>query len=202
MSANDYHLITRWRVLGAIAEVFDIIANVEDLTRWWPAGFPESLVIERGDENGVGAVARLSTRGFLPYTLRWHLRVTEVVPAVRLSFSVWGDLEGEGTWTFSQSDAWCDITYDWRVRVMKGAERFLSPIARPLLVANHNWVMARGEESLRIELARRHAPSELARESIPPPPAPVRNSWALPVAAAAAALGTLIAVRRRGKDGR
>ena len=31
-----------------------------------------------------------------------------------------------------------------------------SPILKPIFGANHRWAMARGEESLKIELARRH----------------------------------------------
>jgi len=43
---------------------------------------------------------------------------------------------------------------------------------KPIFSANHHWAMAKGEESLKLELARRHATSaeELAR--IPAPPQP------------------------------
>jgi hypothetical protein len=199
MSANDYHLVSNWRVLGTVDEVFDVISHVEDLPRWWPAGFPDALVIEQGDSSGIGTIVRLETRGYLPYVLRWHLRVTDTTRPFGISFKVWGDLEGEGHWTFAQNDAWCDITYDWRVTVKKGVERFLSPVARPVMVSNHNWVMARGEESLRIELARRHAASELARDSLPEPPRPASTSWALPAAIGAAVLGFLLLLRRGKK---
>jgi hypothetical protein len=44
---------------------------------------------------------------------------------------------------------------------------------RPIFAANHRWAMARGEESLRLELARRHAKSDEERARIPVPPQPV-----------------------------
>jgi hypothetical protein len=195
----DFHLVTNWRVLGTVEEVYNLISHVEDLPRWWPAGFPDVLVIEQGDASGVGTIVRIATKGFLPYTLRWHMRVTEAVPNTSISIKAWGDFEGEGVWTFVQNDAWCDITYDWQVSVKKGVERYLSLIARPLVASNHNWVMARGEESLRIELANRHAANDVARSSIPAPPAPKTLSPAVPLAIGASILGILL-LRGRKKD--
>ena len=48
------------------------------------------------------------------------------------------------------------IIYDWRITAEKPLLRLFSPILKPIFGANHRWAMARGEESLRIELARRH----------------------------------------------
>lgn len=44
--------------------------------------------------------------------------------------------------------------------------------------ANHRWAMAQGEESLKLELARRRATSDAARASIPAPPGPVTYAGA------------------------
>ena len=52
--------------------------------------------------------------------------------------------------------------------------------------ANHRWAMAQGEESLKLELARRRATSDAARATIPPPPGPITY-------AAAALLGGAVA---------
>lgn len=198
MSANDYHLISKWRVLGTVDEVYDVIAKIDRLPEWWPSGFPEVLVIEQGDDSGNGTIVRMSTKGYLPYVLNWHLRVTDVIPPSQISFKVWGDFEGEGSWSFRQSDAWCDVTYDWRVSIKKGVEKYLSFLIRPILVSNHNWVMARGEESMRLELARRHAASDVARASIPEPPQPSGVPWAVPAAIGASILGLLLLRGRKG----
>jgi len=50
--------------------------------------------------------------------------------------------------------------------------RYGSFVFKPIFAANHRWAMAKGEESLRLELERRHTrtPEELAR--IPAPPGP------------------------------
>ena len=64
-------------------------------------------------------------------------------------------------------------TSGWRIRAEKGVLRRFSFVMKPLFAANHRWAMARGEESLRLEIARRHAhddPAVLA--AIPQLPGP------------------------------
>jgi hypothetical protein len=48
-----------------------------------------------------------------------------------------------------------DIMFDWRIRAEKPLLRWLSFVLKPLFEANHRWAMARGEECLVRELARR-----------------------------------------------
>jgi len=64
------------------------------------------------------------------------------------------------------------VTYDWRVTFDKAWLRRFVPVLRPILAANHRWAMARGEESLKLELRRRRADSPTARRLIPRPPGP------------------------------
>jgi hypothetical protein len=42
----------------------------------------------------------------------------------------------------------------------------------PTFGANHRWAMARGEESLRLELMRRRAKTAAERLAVPAPPGP------------------------------
>ena len=58
-------------------------------------------VLEEGDENGMGRVVSLYTKGWLPYTLRWEFRVTDVHPT-GFALVAWGDFDGRGIWTFEQ----------------------------------------------------------------------------------------------------
>ena len=46
--------------------------------------------------------------------------------------------------------------------------RRLSWLLKPVFAANHHWAMARGEESLALELRRRRHPDQ--PEAVPPPP--------------------------------
>jgi hypothetical protein len=169
MATNDYHFITVWRVKSTIKEVSEIIGDARELARWWPSVYLDVNVLEEGDERGVGKVVSLYTKGWLPYTLRWQFRVTEARPD-GFTLVAWGDFDGRGIWTFEQNGAWVNVTYDWKIKAEKPLLRYFSFIMKPLFSANHHWAMAKGEESLNLELARRHAANQDEIALIPEPP--------------------------------
>jgi hypothetical protein len=65
------------------------------------------------------------------------------------------------------------VTYDWLLRADKPLLRRLSWLLKPIFAANHRWAMARGEESLKLELARRRAETPEERARVPAPAGPV-----------------------------
>src|ERR1044071_2891396 len=152
MSINEYHFITHWRVPGTVEEVGNIIGNAPDLVRWWPSVYLDVQELEPGDENGIGRVIDLYTKGWLPYTLRWQFRVTELDPGHSVTLEARGDFVGRGIWTFEQEGAWFNITYEWKTRADKPLLQALSFLMKPIFSANHHWAMEKGEESLRLEL--------------------------------------------------
>jgi hypothetical protein len=168
--SNEYAFITHWRVQSTCQEISDILGNAPDLTRWWPSVYLDVQELEPGDKNGIGKVVSLFTKGWLPYTLRWQFRVTANRSPYGFSLEAWGDFVGTGNWTFAQNDHWVNITYDWRIRADKPLLRWLSFIMKPIFSANHHWAMRKGEESLKLELARRHARTVKERKAVPPPP--------------------------------
>lgn len=172
MADNEYHFITTWRLTGTtVTEVSEVLSNAEDLVRWWPSVYLEVRTVEQGQLDGVGKVIRLYTKGWLPYTLRWSFRVTEVTQT-GFTIEAFGDFVGRGIWTFAQDADTAVITYDWKIRADKPLLRRLSGVLKPVFSLNHHWAMARGEESLRLELQRRHAATPGARAAVPPPPQP------------------------------
>ena len=124
------------------------------MKRWWPSVYLE--VTKRGE------VIELLTKGWLPYKLRWSFRVVET-RSDGFTIEAFGDFIGRGEWRFAQDGDLVDITYDWRIRAEKPLLRIFSPILKPLFSANHRWAMARGEESLVRELARRRANARTIR---------------------------------------
>lgn len=179
MATKDYHFITHWRVKGTLREVTDIIGDATDLVRWWPSVYLAVKVLKEGDEQGLGREVDLYTKGWLPYTLRWQFRVTDVRQD-GFTLVARGDFEGRGIWTFEQDGPWVNIIYDWKISAEKPLLRYFSFIMKPLFAANHRWAMAKGEESLHLELARRHARSESERALIPAPP-PATTSSSVPL---------------------
>lgn len=180
MSANEYHFVTHWRVPGTVAEVAEILADAPDLPRWWPSVYLDVQETNPGDEDGIGKEVSLYTTGWLPYTLRWQFRVTESNYPHGFAIEAWGDFVGRGEWTLRQDGEQVHVTYDWRIRAEKPLLRRLSFLLRPVFAANHRWAMACGEESLRLELARRAADD---RQPLPPPPGPTQlRDFLLPAA--------------------
>ena len=169
MSA-DYEFLTVWRVPGTIAEVRDVLGDATALPRWWPSVYLAVRPVHEGGPDAVGREVDLHTKGWLPYTLGWTLRITEPMTDQGFALEATGDLVGFGRWTFAQDGPEVVVTYDWRVRAAKPLLQRLSWLLKPGFAANHRWAMARGEESLRLEVRRRRAPSEAARAAIPAPP--------------------------------
>ena len=164
---NEYHFTTRWRVEGTCGEVADVLGIAEALERWWPSVYLQVDELEPPDAHGLGRRVALLTKGWLPYTIQWDFEVVESRYPYGFTIAANGDFHGRGVWTFQQDGGIVDIVYDWRVRADKPFLRNLSFILKPIFEANHRWAMAQGETSLRLELARRRATSDLARAAVP-----------------------------------
>ena len=172
MSGNHYDFLTTWRVPGTREEVYDILGDGDGLVRWWPSVYLDVKTTDPGDAAGVGKTMELFTKGWLPYTLRWRFQVVKARRPETFTLKAHGDFEGTGTWTFTQDGDDVVMTYDWRIDAEKPLLKTLSPVLKPIFSANHRWAMARGEESLLLELRRRHAPSDAERAAVPAPPGP------------------------------
>lgn len=164
--APEYPFLTHWRVRATVDEVFDVLADPLALKRWWPAVYLDVKELKPATEpNGVGRVIDLFTKGWLPYTLRWNFTVIESKRPTGFKLVAHGDFEGTGVWTMQQDGEVAEATYDWRISAEKPLLRYGSLILRPAFAANHHWAMARGLESLELELRRRRGES-----GVPEPP--------------------------------
>ena len=169
MAIKKYHFITNWRVEATCQEVYITLKEANDLKRWWHSVYLDVKTLEKGDAHGLGKVVELYTKGWLPYTLKWQFRVTEVHPNTFSGFSLeaFGDFVGRGIWTFEQDGAFCNIVYDWEIEAEKPLLKYLSFLMKPIFSANHLWAMRKGLESLVLELRRRKGEKNVP---LPPPP--------------------------------
>lgn len=165
--APEYAFLTHWRVKATPEEVFDVLSDPLDLTRWWPSVYLDVKELKAGDPvTHVGRVIDLYTKGWLPYTLRWNFTVTESTRPTGFKLTAHGDFEGTGVWTITPDGAGSVASYDWRISAEKPLLRYGSLVFRPIFGANHRWAMARGQESLDLEVRRRRG------EKVPAPPGP------------------------------
>ena len=178
MASYDYHFVTQWRVRGDACEAYAVLSDAADLPRWWPAVYLEANVIEPGDpeRHHAGQVVSLTTKGYLPYLLRWQFRVVEAEPCRRIALEPAGDFTGLGVWTLDQDGEWVRIVYDWNVQINKPLLRRWSFLLRPVFAANHNWAMRTGLRSLQLELERRRAATPEEHAQVEEPPQPTTTS--------------------------
>lgn len=172
VAANEYVLESTWVAPGTVQEVYDIVSDADGLAAWWPAGFLKVAIVEPGDAIGLGKVLDVVTKGWLPYTITWRQRVVAIEPPRTFTIEVAGGFDGRGVWTFTQDGADVRVHFDWRIRAGKPLLRYGSPLVKPLFAWNHRWVMARGLESLKLELRRRRVGSAAERATVPLPPGP------------------------------
>jgi hypothetical protein len=151
---RQFHIPTSWRVRGSVEEVYDVLSKPLEFVRWWPEVYLDVREIRPGDANGVGRIMKLQTKGWLPYRLNWQAEVLAIDKPRSMSVLARGDLDGRGEWRFAQDGEFVDVHYDWTVFVTQPWMVVLTPLLRPVFVANHLWAMRRGFEGLERELAR------------------------------------------------
>ena len=176
-----YFFESVWQVRATSSEVAEILSDPTILPEWWPSVY---LRVTPDLQTGY----QLLTKGWLPYLLHWRLQVVSNELPVRLEIAAAGDLEGTGLWTLYESGGLVTVCFAWRVRATKPLIRILSPIFRPIFAANHRWAMARGEESLRIEIARRQSIRAGSTGAISRPPLPTWPHRNRPVGRTAASV--------------
>jgi uncharacterized membrane protein len=139
----QYEFLTSWCVDAPIERVFAVLNDSAAFPEWWK-GVTAVEVLEPGEADGVGELARYSWRSVLPYTLRFDSRVTRVEPPHLIEGHATGELEGIGVWRLFAAPDSTAVLYDWRVRTTKRWMNVWGPVARPAFRWNHDRVMYQG----------------------------------------------------------
>jgi uncharacterized protein YndB with AHSA1/START domain len=151
---GSYRFVTDWRVEAPAERVWDAIHDSERWPEWWRG----VLAVERlgsAARDDAGEARRYTFRGRLPYTLTFDMRVTRSEPHSLLEGRASGELEGTGTWTFSESPDGCDVRYVWDIRTTRPWMDLPIPFARRIFTANHDVIMRWGAEGLERHLEAR-----------------------------------------------
>lgn len=143
----DYQFETIWQLRAPLAKVYEVIHDGDNYPLWWK-GQEKVVPVVKGNELGIGAVKRFTTRGLLPYSLTFSSRVTVVEPMQRIEGTAFGELDGHGTWLLSESNGITTVKYIWVVRTTTFFMNLLAPLLRPLFSWNHHAVMDWGAEGL------------------------------------------------------
>lgn len=156
-SMAQYSFTTIWRLEATLPTVWTAIVAVERWPQWW-RGVESVVRLSAGDANSIGAAYRYTWKSKLPYRLAFDMETTSIEPLARLEGRAYGELMGNGRWTFAHARGVTTVQYDWNVRTTKAWMNLLTPVARPLFAWNHDVVMAWGGAGLATLLNARQLP--------------------------------------------
>jgi uncharacterized protein YndB with AHSA1/START domain len=145
--ATQYSFITHWKIKAPVEKVWEAIYHSLDWPDWWK-GVVRVVELEHGDENGIDGMRSYTWKSKLPYLLTFTMRLTENELYKKLAGKAFGELEGNGTWYFEETDGITYVQYHWNVVTNKGWMNYLSFLLKPAFNYNHNIVMRWGAEGL------------------------------------------------------
>jgi hypothetical protein len=144
---SSYVFRSEWRLPAPPAEVYDVLADVEQYPEWWPQVRRARRLDELSGE--------LTCRSLLPYDVVFVMHRELEDPAGRvLRARMSGDLNGSSQWTVTPDGPGCRAVFDEDVSVGSGALRVANRFPRPALRFNHDLMMRSGERGLRQYLRR------------------------------------------------
>jgi Polyketide cyclase / dehydrase and lipid transport len=138
---SRYRFRSAWHVYLAADPLFDVLSDISSYPSWWR----QVRSVERIDDDTAAVVCRSA----LPYELRLRAqRACEDRTAGRLEVRLGGDLDGWSRWTLRPEGSGTTLVYDQEVVVHSRLLRGVGLVARPLLRANHAWMMRCGRVGL------------------------------------------------------
>ena len=158
MTTTHFDLISHWRIAAPVDRVWSALTDPDSWPTWWPC-VRTVTTLRAGDATGVGSVRRMRWSTRLPYEIDIELEAVEVRRHERLRGRARGPLRGEGLWLLRADANRTDVTYVWRVELVKPWMRWLAPVLAPVFRWNHDAVMRAGEAGLTRHLAQAPPPS-------------------------------------------
>ena len=147
MNSNYYKFITQWRIKAPLIDVWYAIYNSEEWPFWWK-GVKDVSVIRENDVDGINGIKKYTWKSILPYTLSFKMRLVKKEDFELLSGMAFGELEGDGTWYFSEENGVTKVQYNWNVKTNKAWMNYFAFALKPLFKLNHDVVMKWGAQGL------------------------------------------------------
>lgn len=133
-----------WRFDAPVDRVWEALAHTQDYPRWWR--WLDDLDVGRLE---TGSIATFRVRPPLPYSLRFVVRIDEVVEKERVDATVSGDVCGTATLVLSPTAPGTQARIMWQLELNRPVLRFIEPIAHRVMVVGHDLVMAWGVRQFR-----------------------------------------------------
>lgn len=145
LSSQFFHLRTQWAIRGDIHEMADLLLDSSNLQHWWSDCFLATETLKPGDHHANGRVFNVITRGVLPYNLHFQVEILRVNYPYQFVLRSNGNFIGRAIGRLRQQGDEVVVDFDWKIRFAKPVLNCLCWILHPLYVANHRWIMHRGQ---------------------------------------------------------
>lgn len=152
---NQYRFDHSWHFNAAPEFIWNELMNISQWPRWCPT-IETIQPLGRSRQLRIGNQIRTTWKGSLPYSITFDCVVTAFTTYDFISFTVHGDLAGNGICHFTGSKENTAVQFIWDVAPTRLWIRMSAPFARPVFIGNHNYIMdemARGF-ARRIDRAR------------------------------------------------
>jgi hypothetical protein len=146
---TDYAFTDSWSTSASPEVVRDVLVDLEHYVDWWPQ---VRAVASAGPDDAL-----VVCRSLLPYDLELHLRA-ESRETELLRVGIDGPIRGFAEWRLAAAGAGTRLDFEQRVRAVARTFRWASYAAKPLLSANHTWMMRGAQRGLEERLRRASRP--------------------------------------------
>jgi polyketide cyclase/dehydrase/lipid transport protein len=154
----DFEVTTTGWLDAHPEELTAVVLEPEMLHQWCPRVFMSAELIDRGRPDGLGIAMHLHTKGFLPPSFSFVVRVIDVMPDRFMRVAVSGDFEGVGDLFVVPDAGGCRFQVDWRISLMHPLRRLVL-LFHWVFAGNHKWAMRRTCRLLEAEVHRRREAS-------------------------------------------
>jgi hypothetical protein len=140
---TEYLFTDSWHAPAPREQVHDVLLDLEHYVDWWPQ---VRAVASAGPDDAV-----VVCRSRLPYDLELHLHAqSRDLDLLRVSID--GPITGYAAWRLTPVGDGTRLDFEQRVHAVAPLFRAASYVAKPLLRANHAWMMRGAQQGLAARL--------------------------------------------------
>lgn len=144
MAAADYSFEHAMLLPVPPERVHAVLVDLEHYGEWWPQ---VRAVAKLGEDDAL-----VVCRSWMPYDLELHLHAESRAPGL-LRVAIDGPIRGFAQWRLTpaglaRSDGGTRLEFEQRVHAVARGVRWASYVAKPVLRANHAWMMRGAQQGL------------------------------------------------------
>jgi hypothetical protein len=144
VSPAEYLFTDSWETPASRDAVCEVLLDLEHYVDWWPQ---VRAVASLGPDDAL-----VVCRSRLPYDLELRLHAESRGPEL-LRVGIDGPIRGFASWRLTPVGSGTRLDFEQRVEAVARAFRWASYVAKPVLAANHAWMMRGAEQGLEARLS-------------------------------------------------